>query len=74
LTGVHLAYNTQVSDAGLAHFKDCKNLKRLNVEKTKVTAAGIGGLAKALPQCRIEWDGSVIEPTARLDDGVTGPF
>ena len=30
--------------------------------KQKVTAAGIDELKQALPQCRIEWDGGVIEP------------
>jgi hypothetical protein len=56
---------TQMSDAGLAYFKDCKNLAQLYVQKTKVTAAKIEELKKALPRCRIEWDGGVIEPTAK---------
>src|SRR5207244_1049992 len=34
---------------------------------TKVSAAGIETLKKALPNCRIEWDGGVIEPTASPD-------
>jgi hypothetical protein len=33
------------------------------VKQTKVTAAKIDELRKALPQCRIEWDGGTIEPT-----------
>ena len=53
-----------MGDAGLAPFKDCKNLTQLGLQKTKVTAAGIEELRKALPQCRIVWDGGVIEPTA----------
>jgi hypothetical protein len=32
------------------------------VRKTKVSAAGIEMLRKALPKCKIEWDGSVMEP------------
>ncbi len=52
----------QVDDAGLAPFKDCTNLTTLDVQKTKVTAAGIDELKKTLPQCKIEWDGGVIEP------------
>ena len=56
---------TQVSDAGLAHFKDCKNLTHLGLQKTKVTAAKIEELKKALPKCKIEWDGGVIEPKAK---------
>jgi len=51
-----------LSDAGLTHFKDCKNLTELLVQKTKVTAAGIDELKKTLPKCKIEWDGGVIEP------------
>ena len=54
----------QVSDAGLAHLKGCKNLTWLVLLQTKVTAAGIDDLKKALPKCKIEWDGGVIEPTA----------
>jgi hypothetical protein len=27
-----------------------------------ITLAGIDELAKALPKCKIEWDGGVIEP------------
>jgi hypothetical protein len=37
-------------------------LKELYLQKTKVTLAGIEELRKALPQCKIEWDGGVIEP------------
>jgi len=48
---------TQVSDVGLAHFKDCKNLTYLGLKMTKVTAAKIEELKKALPMCKIEWDG-----------------
>ena len=54
--------NTQVSDVGLGHLKDHKNLGHLSLNGTKVTAAGIDELKKALPGCRIEWDGGVIEP------------
>ena len=35
----------------------CRNLRG-----TKVTAAGIDDLKKALPPCKIEWDGGVIDP------------
>ena len=58
---------TQVTDAGLHHFKDCKNLKQLWLNNTKVTNAGIDELKKALPQCKIEWDGGVIEPASEAD-------
>lgn len=35
-----------------------------------VTAAGVKKLAAALPRCKIEWDGGVVEPKAA---GVQGP-
>ena len=54
--------DTQVTDAGLIRFKDCKTLRYLNVKQTKVTAARIDELQKALPQCRIVWDGGIVEP------------
>ncbi len=63
LTSVDLA-RTQVSDQGLVQFHDCKNLVQLLLQGTTVTAAGIDELKKALPKCKIEWDGDVIEPTA----------
>jgi eukaryotic-like serine/threonine-protein kinase len=66
LTHVDLA-RTQVSDAGLAQFKDCQDLIQLLLQRTTVTAKGIDELKRALPKCRIEWDGGVIEPTATLD-------
>jgi hypothetical protein len=36
----------------------------LALKKTKVTAAGIDKLKQALPDCKIEWDGGVIDPMA----------
>jgi hypothetical protein len=42
-------------------------LIELRLGKPPVTAKGVEGLAKALPKCKIEWDGSVIQPLARLD-------
>lgn len=36
---------TQVSDAGLAHLKDMKNITRLHLENTGITDAGIAHLA-----------------------------
>lgn len=53
---------TSVTDEGLKSFRECKNLKRLELEETKVTAAGIEELQRLLPQCRVIWDGGVIEP------------
>ncbi len=86
LTRVGLGNNPDVTDGGLAAFKDCQNLNILDLTgtpvtdaglahlvglnaltnllltKTKVTAKGVEGLAKALPKCKITWDGGVIEP------------
>jgi hypothetical protein len=52
----------EVSDASLTHFKDCVSLTSLDARGTRVTAAVIAELKKALPKCRIEWDGGVIQP------------
>ncbi len=53
---------TGVTDGGLKLLSACDSLTSLNLEKTKVTKEGVEGLAKALPKCRIQWDGGVIEP------------
>jgi len=55
-------HQTQVTDVGLARIADCKKLTKLTLGQTKVTAKGVAALAKALPGCKIEWDGGVIEP------------
>ncbi len=54
--------NTKITDAGLTHLKDCKELKQLDVTKTKVTEKGAKELGNALPQCKISFDGGMIEP------------
>jgi len=51
-----------VSDDGLAHLAGLDKLTRLTLTMTKVTATGVEGLAKALPKCKIEWNGGVIGP------------
>ncbi len=69
---LHLG-GAQVTDAGVARFKGCKRLRTLFLRGTRVTAAGIDDLKAALPQCRIEWNGGTVEPTAarsRPDDEV----
>ena len=53
---------TEVTDAGLAPFKECKELTWLGLQKTKVTAAKVEELRKALPACKIEWDGGIVGP------------
>ena len=54
--------NTPVTDAGLEHLAGLKALAALYLSKTKVTAAGVAKLAKALPKCKIAWDGGTVEP------------
>ena len=54
---------TKVSDAGLELLSAFAKLGSLNVTATKVTEAGVKKLAAALPNCKIEWEGSVLEPT-----------
>ncbi len=44
------------SDADLDHLAALTNLTYLFVRQTKVTAAGVAALQKALPNCKIEWD------------------
>src|SRR5262249_42569716 len=56
-----------VSDATLTGLKVCRNLTMLYLQRTKATAATIEELKTALPRCRIEWDGGVIEPKAPSD-------
>jgi serine/threonine protein kinase len=58
---------TQVGDLGLASFKDCKQLIYLGLRSTKITAPAIALFAKAHPQCKIDWDGGVIQPRKNPD-------
>jgi serine/threonine protein kinase len=58
---------TAVTDAGLVALAENAALSAVDVRKTKVTANGTAGLAKALPQCRIAWDGGVTEPAVSPD-------
>jgi hypothetical protein len=52
-----------VSDAGLETLAGFPSLTWVMAKNTKVTEAGVKKLAAALPGCKIEWDGGVIEPT-----------
>lgn len=47
----------------MALLKSLPALKVLNVEKTKVTARGASDFNTALPECRVEFDGGVLEGT-----------
>jgi hypothetical protein len=53
---------TPISDMGLTHLTGLDKLIELKLAKTKVTAKGVEILAKALPKCKITWDGGAIEP------------
>lgn len=54
--------DANITDVGLKHLESLKSLTLLDLRKTKVTAAGVATLQKALPNCKIDWDGGVIEP------------
>ena len=51
-----------LTDAGIKHLAGLPKLEWLDLRKTKASAAGVAELQKALPKCKIEWDGGVIEP------------
>jgi len=48
---------TRVTDSGVAQLKNCKELISLKLKETVVTPKTIDELQKALPLCKIEWDG-----------------
>ena len=57
---------TAVTDDGLEHVMKLSRLTAVNLPQTKVTEAGVKKLAAALPKCKIEWDGGMIEPMAAV--------
>jgi len=48
---------SSLGDAGIKHLEGLTNLQWIDLRNTKVTASGVAALQKALPQCKIEWDG-----------------
>ena len=56
---------TQVSD--LTPLEQCRSLTSLKLTDTKVTPAGVAALQKALPNCKIDWDGAT-KPITDLSD------
>ena len=48
-----LSLGERVTDAGLAHLTGLLQLRSLDVKKTQVTDAGIQGLQKVLPHCKV---------------------
>jgi hypothetical protein len=51
--------HTPITDAGLAHLAGMDQLIELRITRTQVTAKGVEELAKALPRCKITWDGAI---------------
>ncbi len=60
LIGLDLS-GTELTDNGLAYFKDSKNLTLLQIQRTKVSAAKVDEIRKAMPKCRIESDHGTFE-------------
>ena len=50
---------------GIKHLAGLPNPESRDLVRTKATAASAGELQKALPNCQIEWDGSVSESGKR---------
>ena len=63
--------NTRVTNTGLERLAALKNLTRLELQGTMVTAAGVATLQKALPNCKIEWDGATSAGAAPPTASVT---
>jgi hypothetical protein len=65
----HLDLNgTKVTAAVLPHFHKCTKLGTLFVKGTGITREQLDETAKKLPNCRIEYDGGVIEPRGARDE------
>jgi len=60
-----ILYNSRVTDAGLDTIAGFKNLRQLNLTQLPISETAVKKLAAAIPQCRIAWSGSTIEPTVR---------
>jgi eukaryotic-like serine/threonine-protein kinase len=58
-------HGANVTDKGLDNLRPCQHLRELVLTKTKVTVTGIDLVRKALPRCRITWDGGTVEPTVK---------
>jgi formylglycine-generating enzyme required for sulfatase activity/serine/threonine protein kinase len=61
LTGLNL-HQTRVSDRGLKVLAALPDFASVLLTGTKVTADGVAALHKALPKCKIVWDGGTVEP------------
>ena len=54
--------NQPVSDKGLAALKECRGLTSLGLTNTKVTPQGLSDFHAALPGCRVDYTGGIIDP------------
>ena len=57
LVGMTLEGNESLDDEAIAPFGTMTKLTSLKLNGTRVTAAGVAALQKALPDCMISWDG-----------------
>ena len=51
-----------ITDAGLKHLYGQNQLTWLQMQKCSISEDGVKKLAAALPECKITWDGGIIEP------------
>jgi hypothetical protein len=58
-------HGTALTDEALAHLRGMRELVHLGVPRTAITEKGARALADALPSCRIEWSGGVIDPAKK---------
>lgn len=49
--------DTEVSDSGLKILEKIETLQLLNIRNTKVTPNGVAKFQKALPNCKVLWEG-----------------
>ena len=57
LNGMSLEENKLLDDEAIQPFHAMTKLASLKLNGTKVTATGVAALQKALPNCKIHWDG-----------------
>lgn len=53
-------YATQADDGGVESLKKLTKLTSLQLIQTKLTSTGIAELKQALPNCKIDWDGTFV--------------
>lgn len=64
-------HGAPLTDAELKHIKGLTELRHLYFEGTRVTEQGINRLRKALPKCRIVWDGELNQPPTDQEAMIT---